>query len=613
MSNCNIKSKKHFQTLNPNLKMNLRFNLLSKGMAALLTGQLIISCNTDKTAEQQPNIIMFLADDQGWGDLSLHGNPNLNTPHINSIAENGARFSHFYVCPVCSPTRAELLTGRYHPRAGVYSTSAGGERMDLDETTLADILKKAGYKTAAFGKWHNGMQYPYHPNARGFDEFYGFCSGHWGHYFSPMLEHNGKLIKGEGYIIDDLTTKAIDYISKYKNAPFFVYLPYNVPHSPMQAPERNRNKFENTSLIKRHFEPEKEDTMHTKAALAMCENIDENVGRILRHIKDLNLEKNTIVMYLSDNGPNGWRWNGGMRGKKGWVDEGGVRSPFFIQWTENIKPGTIIEGIAGAIDILPTITDLIGIKSSTGKTSDGISLRSALMDSDKQTPDRKIVNYWHGKISIRSQQFRLDNENRLYDIKNDPGQVKDISAEFPDVTKEHMSYKKNWKKNVLSELPEHDKRRFPVGHPDFVYNQLPARDGVPHGDIRRSNKYPNCSFFTNWTSVSDSITWDIEVLSAGRFEAIIYYTCAPENTGSVIQLQFKNDSVNNKLNMPHDSELIGAEHDIVPRQESYVKDFVPFSVGIINLEKGKGKLVLKATEIPGKQVMDFRLIMLKRH
>ena len=138
-------------------------------------------------ADTPPNIVVILTDDQGWGDLSLNGNNDLSTPNIDSLAKDGASFDRFFVCPVCSPTRAEFLTGRYHVRGGVYSTSAGGERLNLDEITIADTFKSAGYTTGAFGKWHNGMQYPYHPNGRGFDEFYGFCSGHWGDYFSPPL------------------------------------------------------------------------------------------------------------------------------------------------------------------------------------------------------------------------------------------------------------------------------------------------------------------------------------------------------------------------------------------------------------------------------------------
>ena len=152
---------------------------------------------------EKPNVVVILTDDQGWGDLSVHGNTNLNTPNIDRLVSQGMELERFYVCPICSPTRAEFMTGRYNPRTGVKSASRGEERMDLDETTIFESFKAAGYKTAAFGKWHNGMQPPYHPNARGIDEYYGFCSGHWGHYYSSMLEHNGEIVTGEGFIIDD--------------------------------------------------------------------------------------------------------------------------------------------------------------------------------------------------------------------------------------------------------------------------------------------------------------------------------------------------------------------------------------------------------------------------
>ncbi|MBT4844036.1 MAG: sulfatase-like hydrolase/transferase, partial [Planctomycetaceae bacterium] len=226
------------------------------------------------TVLDRPNILIVLTDDQGWGDLSLNGNKNLETPHIDALAATGAQFDRFFVCPVCSPTRAEFLTGRYHPRGGVFSTSAGGERLDLDEVTIADTFKAAGYVTGAFGKWHNGMQYPYHPNGRGFEEYYGFTSGHWGHYFDPVLEHNGALVRGSGFCVDDFTNKAMEFIedSVKQDKPFFAYLPYNTPHSPMQVPDRFWKKFDGAELGLRNRDPKKENVQHTRAALAMCEN-----------------------------------------------------------------------------------------------------------------------------------------------------------------------------------------------------------------------------------------------------------------------------------------------------------------------------------------------------
>ena len=207
----------------------------------------------------RPNVIVFLTDDQGWGDLSIHGNTNLSTPNIDQLAAQGMELERFYVAPICSPTRAEFMTGRYNPRTGVKSASRGEERMDLDETTIFEDFKAAGYNTAAFGKWHNGMQPPYHPNARGIDEYYGFCSGHWGHYYSPMLEHNGQIVKGDGFVIDDFTTRAIHYIEEKKDEPFFVYLPYCTPHSPMQVPLQWWDKFKDNDLPLRAREDQQAD------------------------------------------------------------------------------------------------------------------------------------------------------------------------------------------------------------------------------------------------------------------------------------------------------------------------------------------------------------------
>ncbi|NQT88445.1 sulfatase-like hydrolase/transferase, partial [bacterium] len=246
-------------------------------------------------APRRPNVVMILADDQGWGDLSLHGNTNLKTPNIDSLASDGAMFDRFFVCPVCSPTRAEMLTGRYHPRSGVYSTSTGGERFNTDEKTIADAFKAAGYATGAFGKWHSGSQYPYHPMARGFDEYYGFTSGHWGQYFEPILDHNGKLVRGKGFIIDDLTDHALDFIDKHKAKPFFCYVPYNTPHSPFQIPDAFWQRFKDNPLSMRHRNG-KENLDKTRCALALCENIDWNVGRVLKKLAALDLADDTIVL-----------------------------------------------------------------------------------------------------------------------------------------------------------------------------------------------------------------------------------------------------------------------------------------------------------------------------
>ena len=572
-------------------------------------------CETNEVKKKkanQPNVILILTDDQGFGDLSITGNTNLSTPNIDAIAQNGAMFDRFYVSPVCSPTRAEILTGRYHVRGGVYSTSAGGERLDLDETTVAQLFQNAGYKTAAYGKWHNGMQYPYHPNARGFDEYYGFCSGHWGNYFSPHLEHNGRIVKGNGFVIDDFTEHAMHFIEENQESPFFVYLPYNTPHSPMQVPDRFWNKFKDMDLKMMNRDKDKENILHTKAALAMCENIDWNVGRIMDKLKMLNLEENTIILYLSDNGPNGWRWNDGMKGRKGSTDEGGVRSPLLVQWKGKIPEGKKVIQIASAIDLLPTLCDLTNIPSETAKVVDGRSLKPLLLEKDPEWPDRLIINHWRDRTSIRNQQYRLDFENKLFDMVSDPGQYSDISSEMSEIHDQLVLAKVAWEKEVLSELPLVDERTFPLGHPDFKYTQVPARDGKAHGNIQRSNRYPNCSFFTHWVDIEDKITWDVEVVEDGNFKVTIYYTCPEKDVGSNFSITLNDSKLTGQIIEAHDPPLTGMDEDRDKRIESYVKDFKPLDLGVISLKKGIGTLTLQALDIPGSQVMDFRLMMFER-
>ncbi len=569
---------------------------------------LFINVGSIYAQTKQPNVIILLSDDQGWGDLSINGNKNLSTPNIDKLAKNGVQFDRFYVQPVCSPTRAEMLTGRYASRCGVYSTSEGGERMNLDEVTLAEVFKKAGYATGAFGKWHSGMQYPYHPNAKGFEEFYGYCSGHWGDYFDAPLEHNGKIVQGKGFLTDDLTNKAMAFMEKHKKRPFLLYVPFNTPHSPMQVPDVWWSKFKDMSL---EMTVPGEDPNFTRAALAMCENLDWNVGRIMQKLKQLNLEDNTIVIYFSDNGPNAIRWNGGMKSTKGSTDEGGVRSPLIMQYPKVIEAGSKITQIAGAIDLLPTLTDLVGIKHESKKPLDGLSLKPLLTKTTQQWNDRLLFSYWNERVSVRTQQYRLDHQNKLFDMTTDPDQKTDISMNNLEVTNQLKSAANDWKLAVLVGN-KNDTRAFTVGHPDFKYTQLPARDAKYKGGIKRSSKHPNSSFFTNWKTKDDAIVWDVEVLEEGDFEVEIYYTCSLENVGSTFQLSLNNQQVTSKITQAHNPPLRGMEHDRVTRIESYVKDFKPMKIGKIHLNKGIGKLTLKALEIKGAEVMDFRLLMLKR-
>ena len=575
-----------------------------------------------QTAARNPNVIVFLTDDQGWGDLSINGNSNLSTPNVDSLARDGAIFENFYVCAVCAPTRAEFLTGRYHPRTGVSGVSEGQGRLNPDEMTIADIFKSAGYATGAFGKWHNGTQSPYHPNDRGFDEYYGFTSGHWGHYFSPPLDHNGKKVRGQGYVVDDFTTHAIEFIEsvttknkeqRTKN-PFFIYLPYNTPHSPMMIGDKFYDKFRDLDPALKHRDPRKEDVMVTRAALAMCENIDWNVGRVLKKLDELKLRNDTIVLYLSDNGPNSWRWNGGMKGRKSSVDEGGLRSPLHIRWPAKIKPGTKVAQVTAAIDLLPTLSGLAGIAPKPTKPLDGRSFGTLLLDGSAKLPARDLFSLWRKRSTVRTERFRLDSAGKLYDIRKDRGQNIDISKKHPQETARLRTALAKHKQEMDTLRARFADRPFTVGYAKST--TLPARDGLAHGTIERSSKAPNNSFFKNWTSTDDSITWDIEVGQAGRYEATVYYTCAKGDVGAHMYLstEGKNaDSTEQLVTKAFDPPLYDKSKERVKKSHYFVKDFKPLKMdGPIKLEKGGTTLRLRALKISGQKAIDVHSIELVR-
>ncbi len=574
--------------------------------ASFLVAWLAIG-STLSAATERPNIVVILADDAGWGDFSANGNTNIQTPHIDSIASAGAAFERFYVCSVCAPTRAEFLTGRYHPRTGVRGVSTGQERLNTDEKTVADAFKAAGYATGAFGKWHNGSQWPYHPNARGFDTFYGFTSGHWGEYFDPPLERDGQPVRGKGYIVNDLTDQALAFIEENRARPFLCYVPFNTPHSPWTVPQEYWQRFKDRPLAMKADAGEVPE--QTRCALAMVENIDANVGRLLARLDALGLAENTIVLFFSDNGPNSWRWNGGMKGRKGSTDEGGLRVPLFIRWPRHIQPGTLVTPIAGAIDLLPTLTALAGIPRVGDNALDGRDLAPLLRGTANAAPERLIFSHQNGNVSARSQQYRYDAKGALFDISKDPGQSKNVASEAPDIAAQMGEAVSAWRADVLPK--DQDVRPFPVGFPEMVRTPLPARDGVPAGGVKRSASAPNCSYFVNWTNPAGRMTWDIAVATTGDYDVDILYTCPVEDAGSTFELEFNGAKLAGKVAPGWDPPLYTNQDTIArPAAESQMKEFRTLRPGTIRLEKGRGELTLRALEIPGSSVMDVRQVNL---
>ena len=596
--------------------------------SAILFSALALLLCVELEAAAPPNIVIFLADDAGWGDYSQSGNVQVSTPNIDSIAKNGVSLDRFYVCPVCAPTRGEFLTGRYHPRGGVRGVSTGQERLDLDEKTLADAFKAAGYATGAFGKWHNGSQWPYHPMARGFDEYVGHTSGHWGEYFDAPLEENGRMIRTEGYIVDVCTDRALGFIETNKHKPFLCYVPFTTPHSPWAVPEQDWQRFKDKPITQTATDPGKEDANETRCALAMMENQDMNVGRLLAKLKEHNLEDNTIVLYFSDNGPNSMRWTGGMKGRKGSTDEGGVRSVCYIRWPAKLPSGHTITQIAGAIDLLPTLTALAGVKRIGDRPLDGLDLSPLLLKQAINWPQRMIFSSWAGSVSVRTQTHRLDDTGQLYDMVADPGQATPINDKEPVLAGKLVESVNAWRQDMfgasdVAKLQAQssrkksggnnavDPRPIPVGYHEFPITMLPARDGEPRGEVKRSSGAPNCSYFVNWTSTDDSMVWLLHVRNAGRYEVTLDYTCKQPDAGSTIELSFQDAKLTGKVSPGWDPPLY-TNQDTLPRPdgESRMKDFHALKLGEIALPAGLGPLTLRALDIPGQSVMDVRRVTL---
>ncbi|MCD6304230.1 MAG: arylsulfatase [Planctomycetes bacterium] len=547
----------------------------------------------------RPNVVLVLTDDQGWGDVHIDGNEMIRTPVQDRLAEQGARFERFFVCPLCAPTRASVLTGRYHMRTGVSGVTGGKEIMRSKEVTVAEVLKRAGYATGCFGKWHNGSYWPFCPNAQGFDEFFGFCAGHWNNYFDTTLEHNGREVRTKGYITDVLTDAAIAFIRANRDKPFFCYVPYNAPHSPFQVPEKYWRRFEGKGL----------DPV-TRCVYAMVENIDDNLGRICSVLDELKLTGKTVVIFLTDNGPNGKRFNGGMAGRKGSTWEGGTRVPCFVRWPGHIRPGTVVRRIAAHIDLLPTIAEMCGVEPAGTLPLDGRSLLGLLTGRAGNWPDRMLFE----RQAVRTQRWRLQLTGRrakLFDMPADGGQKKDVAAEHPDVVRRLSRAYEAWYADVrkgLAGMPP----PLPVGYPQRRVVTLLAPESSRTGGVRfkQGRGWAN-DWLVNWKSTDDRIWWDIDVVRDGRFAVTLLYTCPPQDVGSKIRVEAAGQAVEGVLNRPHDPKYIFSP-DRVPRKEVYEKVWAPLELGTLQLPAGRTKLTLRATKVPGRQVCELKAVRLRR-
>ena len=412
---------------------------------------LFISCT--KQVEQKPNIILIITDDQGYGDIGYNGNPHIKTPNLDLLATNSMRFNNFYVSPVCAPTRSSLLTGRYSLRTGVTDTYNGGAMMSNDETTLAEILKENNYQTGIFGKWHLGDNYPFRPTDQGFHESLIHLSGGIGQvgdftnyykgnrsYFDPILWHNNEQKKYEGYCSDIFTDEAIKFIEDNKSNQFFCYLSFNAPHTPLQVPEKYYDLYKNVdpSVIS---ESEKismteKNVLDAKRIYGMVTNIDDNIGKLVSKLKELNIDKNTILIFMTDNGPQQFRYVSNLRGLKSSVYNGGIKVPFYLSYPKIHDSGLDLDNFSAHIDVLPSLLDLCDIETPKNIKIDGKNFLN------KSTEERSFFSYWTRKspelyqnMSFNKGNYKLvGNTNydssierfELFDIDNDPYEMENL-------------------------------------------------------------------------------------------------------------------------------------------------------------------------------------------
>ena len=424
--------------------------------------------NNDHPAQKKPNIIVILADDAGYVDFGFMGSEDLLTPRMDQLARSGTIFTDAHVsATVCAPSRAGLITGKYQQRFGFEANGTGGIGLSDNVVTIADVFKQNGYRTYALGKWHLGKDISDHPNQRGFDEFYGFLTGSRSYFplknpsDDKMLQHNGKRVTFEGYMTDVLGDQSVTYAEESAKQPFFMYLAYNAVHTPMEATEEDLKKFEG----------------HPRQKLAaMTWSLDKNVGKLLDKLDELGIRENTLIYFLSDNGgahTNDSK-NGPLKGWKGNKFEGGHRVPFVLSWPKALKGQKTFEGLTSSLDIFATSLAAAGIQKSDSLQLDGVNLLPFLQEEEGRDPHPKL--FWrkldesaarvgdHKMITLKGY------GSVLYDLKNDLGEVHDLSKtdtlQFEKVREEF----ENWETQLMAPLWDEGEKWMSVTY--HIHKQL---------------------------------------------------------------------------------------------------------------------------------------------
>lgn len=532
--------------------MAIRFSIL-------LSFFLLIACSVfsqKRNGFLRPNIILILTDDQGYGDLGYHQNPYVSTPVIDKFAAESFRFNNFYVSPVCSPTRASLLTGRYNIRTGVFDTFSGGSIMSSNETTLAEIFKGAGYETGQIGKWHLGDAYPSRPQDQGFStsvwnmgggigsegDIYNYYKGD-SSYFNPVLWRDGEIYQSKGYCTDVFTDEALKFINKEKTAPFFLYLAYNAPHKPLQLPESYYNIYKGKEVGPAAFREKgfyssdmsQKDKEDARKVYGMVTNIDDNVGRILATLKDKHLDTNTIVIFMTDNGPAQNRFTGGYRGKKSLVSEGGIHVPFFIRVPGYRGAKKDVGQVAAHIDILPTLAEMCHIDLPKNLKIDGRSLLPYIDGTAKEPLRRSLFFEWqrgypekYKNMAVIADGFKLignvgENaaitEFELFNLKKDPFETENLVKSEQALAENLKNKMSVWFDDIMRSPNLIDLPRINLGsssQPSVILNRNDAR-GIQ--EIRDQEDI--------------HVSWDVEVEHAGYYKVNTHFVNPLKESGKL--------------------------------------------------------------------------------
>lgn len=548
---------------------------LARTLTALLS---VLWTAADSQADQtpeskRPNVIVIMTDDQGYGDFGATGNRLIETPAIDDLAAHSASMATFYVSPVCSPTRACLMTGRYNFRTRCIDTWLGRSMMDPAEVTVAEYLSQAGYATGIFGKWHLGDNYPLRPMDQGFSEVLIHRGGGLAQpseplenaqrYTNPILYRNGVATKTEGYCTDVYFEAARDFIRKQTAAsqPFFVYLPTNAPHGPFHdVPQdlyEHYLKKDLSSLAVGQLNPARRKAEYDKLAriAAMITNVDANVGRLVAELRELDQLDNTLIMVLVDNGPNSRRFVGPFRGSKSQVYEGGIRSPLWLHWPARLKPGTVRREPVAHIDLLPTILDACQVTSTVRNDLDGRSFLPLLTRSDARWPERSLVIQAHRgdrpqkyhNFMIRrgrwkllhasgfgQEVFRGEFRFELYDVEADPGEQRNLLGEHADVASQLQTEYDKWFRSVSTTRPD---------------NYAP-----PRIIIGSSHENPSVLTRQDWRGATWAADaqghWLIHVDRAGQYDVrVVFHPARPKSAAGRARLTVQGKTA---------SQLVGA-------------------------------------------------------